>query len=332
MILYHNCAFICSVACECSVNGSLNSLCDPVTGVCRCRPNIAGSTCDECLPGFFLPDPSSEQGCQPCNCNIGGSVNAQCDQTTGACLCREGVQGRTCSELQENHFFRGIDYLILEAEDGVGVSNPVIISDMQNRLFTGIGFFAVEDGASVLNFGSLTPPGSGLYEVVIRYSLQGALLWESATLTILPSNEEGTGPAECGSSGEIISDSNFEYRNWMLGVGLSVTRTFCLRGGRSFQFTLSNFTSGRDDDSAVLNIDSLVLIPVDLPQLAVFEDSVISNAYGACVALYRSLATRPSDPFVCRDTVFTVSVAIYNGAAGEMKLPAACVHPLEGRG
>lgn len=244
-------------------------------------------------------------------------MSVQCDQTTGACRCREGVRGITCSELEENYFFRGIDYLILEAEYGVGVSNPVIISDRQNRLYTGIGFFAVEDRTSTLNFGSLTPPGSGLYEVAIRYTLQGAVFWDSATLTIIPSSEEAAGPVDCGSSPEIVGQSSFEYTAWMFGSGLSVTRTFCLRGGRSYQFTLGNFTSGRDDGSAILNIDSLVLIPVDLPQLAVFEDTAVSRAYGECVALYRSLATQPTDPFLCRDTVFTVSVAVYDGAAGK---------------
>lgn len=245
-------------------------------------------------------------------------MGPECDQRTGACLCHQGVQGRTCSELQENHFFRGVDYLILEAEDGDGVSDPLIVSGRLSRLYTGTGFFPVQDGVSVLNFGSLTPPGSGLYEVVIRYTLQGSLLWESATLTILPSTEEGTGPMNCGTSSEIVREMSYEYADWMIGAGLSVTRTFCLRGGRSYQFTISNFTSGRDDDSAVFKIDSLVLIPVDLSELAVFGNSVISRDYAECVAMFRSLATRPSDPFICHDTVFTVSVAVYNGAAGKV--------------
>jgi hypothetical protein len=230
------------------------------------------------------------------------------------------VQGRTCSELQENHFFRGIDYLTLEAEDGIGVSEPLI---GQGQLHTGTGFFQVQDGESVLDFGSLTPPGSGLYEVVLRYTLQGALLWQSATLTIIPSTEVGSGAVACGNSPGIIDVMSFEYANWMMGAGLSVTRTFCLQSGRSYRFILSNFTSGRDGDSVVLNIDSLVLLPVDIPQLPVFEDPAVSRAYADCVAMYRSLATQPSEPLVCRDAVFTVSVAIYNGAAGKW-----CTHYL----
>lgn len=241
-------------------------------------------------------------------------MSAECDQITGACDCLPGLEGRTCLELQENYFFRGVDYLILEAEDSVGVSDSTVVRSM---LYTGNGFVPVQDGSSMLDFGSLIPPDSGLYEVVVRYTLTGTLIWESAKLTILPSSEEGTGPVNCGNSSEITGELSFEYADWVMGEGLSVTRTFCLRGGRSYGFTLSNFTSGRDDSSTVLNIDSLVLIPVDLPQLAVFQDVSISRMYLQCVAMFRSLATQPSDPFACRSTVFTVSVAVYNGAAGE---------------
>lgn len=233
-------------------------------------------------------------------------------------MCYERVQGDTCSELQENSFFRGIDFLILEAEDATGSFDAVVVTDGRNRLVTGTGSALVEQGATIIDFGSLTPPGSGLYEVVIRYTLQGALVWDTATLTILPSADEGAGPANCINKTEIIEESSFEYTGWMFGSGLSVYRPFCFRAGRSYQFVLSNFSSGRDDDSAVLNIDSLVLIPVDLPQLAVFQDPVMIRDYRECVALFRSLATQPSDPFTCRDIVFAVSIEVYSGAAGKI--------------
>lgn len=222
----------------------------------------------------------------------------------------------TCSEVQDNYFYRGIDYLILEAEDAS--ADPVIITDSQNGLFTGTGFYNVEDAESVVNFGSLTPPVSGLYEVVIRYNLEGTLFWNSSTLTIIPSSEVMTGPADCGDSSEITDQSSFQYADWMMGVGLSVTRTFCLRGGRSYQFVLSDFISGRNDDSAVLSLDSLVLIAVDSSEVASFSDSGISSDYRDCVMLYRSLATRPAEPPIsCQQSIFTVSTEIYNGAAGE---------------
>ena len=305
------------------MNGSLGSTCDQDTGVCTCKPNVIGDKCDRCAEGFFLPDPSSNEGCRPCNCNLGGAISSQCDQQSGACQCREGVQGATCSEVQENYFFRGIDSLILEAEDASGVSNPVVATGDENRQFTGTGFVAIEDGDGSIDFGSLTAPASGLYEVVLRYSFLDSLTWNSSTLTIFALSNEETSDSnsdiDCQSYPEVTVDPiSTTYTNWMRGVGLSVTQVFCFQGGRSYQFVLSDFVSGRSDIQARLNLDSLVLVPVYSSELAVFADSTISRDYANCVALYRSLATRPSDPATCNQTVFTVSIALYNGATGEV--------------
>lgn len=298
--------------CGCSSNGSLSEFCDPVSGLCPCKPNIMGERCDQCQPGFYLPEPSNMEGCQPCDCNPGGAVSPQCDELTGNCLCRNGIEGRTCSEVQDDYFVREIDFLMLEAEDDADFSNQVIITDEQNRLFTGTGFYRVEEGVSAIDFGLLTPPIDGLYDVVIRYSLEGAMLWNSSTLTIVLSSGV-TEAVNCGGVPEVTQQTSSEYANYMMGVGLSVTRTFCLGAGRSYRFILSDFVSGRSDDSAVLNIDSLVLIPVG----SLFMDPVMNNNYMSCAVLYRSLATRPTDPVTCRQTTFTASTLIYDGAAGE---------------
>ena len=265
-----------------------------------------------------MSDPFSNEGCIPCNCNLGGSVSSQCDSSTGICLCRNGVRGSTCSEVENNFFYQGIDYLILEGEDATGVPRPIIITERQNRLFTGSGFYGVEEGVSVADFGSLTPPISGLYEITFRYSLQGALFWNSSTLTITASSEDPGEPANCGIVPEVVNSLSVEYTNWMMGTGLAIFETFCLQGGRSYQFTLSNFISGRSDNSAVLNIDSLVMIPVYSSQLAVFADIIIAREYRNCVGFYRSLAAEVSAPLSCQQTIFTVSTEIYNGATGTL--------------
>ena len=310
--------FFSYVDCGCNPNGTLNSSCDTTTGVCRCKPNIAGDKCDRCRSGFYQPDPFSTEGCLPCNCNLGGSTSSQCDSRTGICLCRQGIQGTTCSEVQDNYFFRSVDYLILEGENVTGMqnSNPVIVTDMQNTLFTGTGFYGFEETVDLANFGSLTPPVTGFYEVVFRYNLAGTVVWNSTTLMIMPSDESSSESSSCGDTPAISDLINVEYTDWMTGVGLSIHQRLCLQGGRSYNFVLTNFNSGRNNGSAVLNIDSLVLIPVDVPRLAVFMDPMISRDYRECVGYYRSLATRSSAPTSCVQTIFTVSTEVYNGAAG----------------
>ena len=252
----------------------------------------------------------------PCGCNPSGSMGQTCDLLTGQCTCKVGIGGRVCSEVLPDFFVRGIDYLIREAEEVVGGVDSVVVTD-PSPYFTGFGYFGVTEGVSVIEFGSITPPVSGLYRVVIRYTLSGALQYNSSVLTVLPGSEEGSGPTGCvGAIDEVTASVGIGYTGWFLGMGRSVARTLCLRGGRSYSFTLGDFVAGASASTASLLIDSLVLIPtnVDTP---IFSDPRVVSQYSDCVAAYSSLATVPSAPSFCPQAIFNVSTDIYDGAAGK---------------
>ncbi|KAG6936052.1 laminin subunit beta 4, partial [Chelydra serpentina] len=61
-------------------------LCDRMTGVCPCLPNVIGSTCDRCASGYW--NMSHGIGCQFCDCNPRNSQSNQCNQFTGQCPCK----------------------------------------------------------------------------------------------------------------------------------------------------------------------------------------------------------------------------------------------------
>ncbi|KAM9522760.1 laminin subunit beta-3 isoform 1-T2 [Salvelinus alpinus] len=88
--------------CLCSKDGSLSSVCDPVSGQCPCRPNLQGLTCELCSHGYW--NPSSPRGCEPCHCDPTNSHGDTCDQSTGQCQCRSGFGGRTCTECPDNTY------------------------------------------------------------------------------------------------------------------------------------------------------------------------------------------------------------------------------------
>ena len=43
-------------------------------------------------------------GCERCNCDNTGSVNASCDIGTGNCYCQPGVGGRRCDQCMQFYY------------------------------------------------------------------------------------------------------------------------------------------------------------------------------------------------------------------------------------
>uniref|UniRef100_A0A3B3DG62 Netrin 5 n=1 Tax=Oryzias melastigma TaxID=30732 RepID=A0A3B3DG62_ORYME len=70
-------------------------------GVCqKCRHNTAGRHCQYCQNGYTRDHSkalSHRKACQPCQCHPVGAVGRWCNQTSGQCLCRDGVTGLRCN-------------------------------------------------------------------------------------------------------------------------------------------------------------------------------------------------------------------------------------------
>ncbi|XP_070614585.1 laminin subunit gamma-3 isoform X2 [Erythrolamprus reginae] len=92
------------VACNCNPDGSTHGpkTCDPVSGQCRCLPNVTGRECTHCLEGYFDLQPGV--GCRSCQCNPKGAQSNICHPITGQCICHPGVAGLSCDQCQ-NEFF-----------------------------------------------------------------------------------------------------------------------------------------------------------------------------------------------------------------------------------
>lgn len=70
-------------------------------GVCqKCRHHTAGRHCQYCQNGYTRDHGkplNHRKACQPCQCHPLGAVGRWCNQTSGQCLCREGVTGLRCN-------------------------------------------------------------------------------------------------------------------------------------------------------------------------------------------------------------------------------------------
>ncbi|XP_039983193.1 laminin subunit alpha-1 isoform X2 [Xiphias gladius] len=94
------------VRCECNDNVDISEPghCDTITGEClRCLGNTAGRHCEVCQPGYY-GDAVHAKDCLECGCDVSGALSGVCHVTTGQCLCRENVTGRTCDRCLSGFF------------------------------------------------------------------------------------------------------------------------------------------------------------------------------------------------------------------------------------
>ncbi|KAJ8254783.1 hypothetical protein GJAV_G00197300 [Gymnothorax javanicus] len=70
-------------------------------GVClKCKHHTAGRHCQYCQNGYTRDHGkplSHRKACRPCQCHPMGAVGRWCNQTSGQCLCRDGVTGMRCN-------------------------------------------------------------------------------------------------------------------------------------------------------------------------------------------------------------------------------------------
>jgi hypothetical protein len=71
--------------CTCNTMGTVNnSGCNVYTGECTCKRLVTGRDCNQCMPETYGLS-EGRDGCNPCNCDAGGSMDNNCDVITGQC-------------------------------------------------------------------------------------------------------------------------------------------------------------------------------------------------------------------------------------------------------
>lgn len=78
---------------------------------------------------FGLSD--SQDGCTPCDCDVGGALDNDCDVITGQCRCRPHMTGRNCSQPKQHYYIPTL-HVVQEAEA------PLTICTTQNQNYYGV--------------------------------------------------------------------------------------------------------------------------------------------------------------------------------------------------
>ncbi|XP_066247088.1 laminin subunit beta-1 isoform X1 [Euwallacea similis] len=158
-------------SCTCNTLGTVdNQGCNVYTGECTCKRYVTGRDCFQCLPQYWgLSD--KQDGCQPCDCDVGGSYDNFCDVITGQCRCRDYMTGRTCDAPKQQYFTASLDFLLYEAEAS-NTSGQVVIrapyKDGRENTWTGTGLVKVYGGDYMEVYVNEIKT-SMLYDLIIRY-------------------------------------------------------------------------------------------------------------------------------------------------------------------
>ncbi|XP_077013931.1 usherin [Tamandua tetradactyla] len=110
-------------SCNCNTSGTVagDTACHQNSGQCKCKANVIGLKCDHCNFGFKFLRSFNADGCEPCQCNLYGSVNTFCNPHSGQCECKMEATGLQCDTCREN--FYGLDITGCKACDCVAAGS-----------------------------------------------------------------------------------------------------------------------------------------------------------------------------------------------------------------
>ncbi|XP_068627747.1 laminin subunit beta-1 [Battus philenor] len=316
-------------SCTCNSLGTvIERGCDPSTGNCFCKRHVTGRNCDQCLPEFYgLSD--NDDGCLPCDCDVGGSIDKDCDVITGQCKCRSNVSGRRCDTPIQNFFVGALDSIVIEAEssqcdsqiDDNAIQSQlchVVIRenfpDGRRETWTGPGFMKIPE-SSTLVFKVNNLKTSMNYNVLIRYEPQAPANWEEATIYV-----RRPLPVDIDSPCANVQPEDDTINTYLPASQRSylVKPAVCLEKDKETEIRIY---LGRQDghsfnSRASILIDSIVLLPSidDLPFLV--NGSYMREEFDRfnCGDSYYYDLNRENIPEVCKKYHASIGFYIRNGS------------------
>lgn len=247
--------------CTCNTYGTIgNQGCNVNNGECTCKRYVTGRDCNQCLPQYWgLSD--KKDGCQPCNCDPGGSFHNFCDVITGNCKCRDYMTGRTCDTPTQQYFTASLDFLLYEAEAARSNGQVVIrepFRDGKEDTWTGTGFAKAFQGG-FLEFIVDDIKTTMKYDIVIRYEPTSPEAWEEVVVTVERPDRVSPGPCEHIN----LIDDTKSVRLPSTARSVIVYPPVCLESGKIYKIILEfrHLNVQKEVPTASVLIDSIVLIP-----------------------------------------------------------------------
>lgn len=307
--------------CTCNLYGTINNQgCNVYNGECTCKRYVTGRDCDQCLPEYWGLS-EKHDGCQPCDCDPGGSFDNNCDVISGQCICREDMIGRTCSSPKQQHYTASLDFLLYEAESALTSPNCQVVirepyRDGSVTTWTGIGFVKTFEHSFIeFTIDNIKTPID--YEIVIRYEPTLPDNWENVEVTL-----ERPGPVDPNGPCKDARDETRLINLPSNSRSVAVYPPVCLEGNTQYKIKLTFRQSNLEQDtpSASVLIDSVVLIP-KIDKIPWFHGSAPAEArrrefersrcdlYGA-----HSIQPKQQMPEICKQYYNSIGAYVFKGA------------------
>ncbi|XP_077991288.1 laminin subunit alpha-5-like [Glandiceps talaboti] len=159
--------------CYCFTPGTVAgvAVCQSTSGQCNCKEYVDGRQCDQCQDGAFNLQEQSIFGCEACGCDVGGARDAKCDKSSGQCVCKPRINGRTCDRPLDVHFFPDLYHMKYEIEDGRAPRDKPVRFGFSELDFPGFSWrgYAVMSSLQSEVVIPIDVPDASLYRIVIRY-------------------------------------------------------------------------------------------------------------------------------------------------------------------
>ncbi|XP_015510641.1 laminin subunit beta-1-like isoform X1 [Neodiprion pinetum] len=309
-------------ACTCNTVGTIgNQGCNMLTGECTCKRYVTARDCSQCLPEYW--GLSEEQdGCKPCDCDLGGAYDNFCDVVTGQCRCRRNIGGRTCNEPEQSYYTVSLDFLIYEGENSRASSNCQIVirepyRDGRNTTWTGSGFIRAYEFSN-LTFVIDDIVKTMEYDIVVRYEPEIAGPWQKVRIFI-----ERDGPVDpdgpCRNwqpSDDRVTMQLYPDRHSAVAI-----RNACLESGKRYivHLTFDAYDQRYQTPSASILIDSITLIPRP-ESIPVFSGSPLAEVrrqeYEAyrCGDMFYDLYDRDQQiSDICKQYQYIIGTYVFDG-------------------